>query len=216
MPKPLLSAPPFRHRHDREILHLAVPTFFALIAEPLLLLTDTAIVGTLGTRALGGLGIAGQVLMTLANLCIFLAYGTTAAVARRFGAGDVRSGLRSGIDGLWLALLIGAAVAAVGIPLSPWMVDVLGDTPDVAPYAVAADRDGRDRGAARAAERAHPAGRLGGDVRRQRRALRAAGARARPGHRRVGLGHGGRAGRRGGGLRRGGGPRGAPGGRAAG
>ncbi|GAA1107619.1 MATE family efflux transporter [Nocardiopsis composta] len=136
MPKPLLSAPPFRHRHDREILHLAVPTFFALIAEPLLLLTDTAIVGTLGTRALGGLGIAGQVLMTLANLCIFLAYGTTAAVARRFGAGDVRSGLRSGIDGLWLALLIGAAVAAVGIPLSPWLVDVLGASPEVAPYAV--------------------------------------------------------------------------------
>src|SRR5690606_40671394 len=79
---------------------------------------------------------AGQVLMTLANLCIFLAYGTTAAVARRFGAGDVRSGLRSGIDGLWLALLIGAAVAAVGIPLSPWLVDVLGASPEVAPYAV--------------------------------------------------------------------------------
>ncbi|WP_017558816.1 MATE family efflux transporter [Nocardiopsis baichengensis] len=132
----LLSAPPFRHPHDREIFHLAVPTFFALIAEPLLLLTDTAIVGTLGTRPLGGLGVAGQILMTLANLCIFLAYGTTAAVARSYGAGRVRDGVRSGVDGLWLALVIGAAVAAAGYAAGPWLVEALGASDDVAPYAV--------------------------------------------------------------------------------
>ncbi|MFL1439875.1 MATE family efflux transporter, partial [Nocardiopsis protaetiae] len=99
MPR-LLSAAPFRHRHDREIFALAIPTFFALVSEPLFLLTDSAIVGTLGTAALAGLGIAGQVLLTLVAVCIFLAYGTTAAVSRKFGAGDVPGGIRDGIDGL--------------------------------------------------------------------------------------------------------------------
>ncbi|GAA3761939.1 putative MATE family efflux protein [Spinactinospora alkalitolerans] len=135
MPKPL-SAPPFRHAHDREIFRLAVPTFFALVSEPLFLLTDSAVVGRLGTEALGGLGVASQVLMTLANLCIFLAYGTTSAVARRFGAGDVGSGIRNGVDGLWLAVLIGIGVIAVGWPLSPWLVSALGASADITPHAL--------------------------------------------------------------------------------
>jgi putative MATE family efflux protein len=136
MPR-LLSAAPFRHRHDREILALAVPTFFALVSEPLFLLTDAAIVGTLGTRALAGLGVAGQVLLTFVAVCVFLAYGTTAAVARRFGAGDVRGGVRDGVDGLWLAILLGLAAIAVGWPLGPALVDLLGASPEAAPHAVA-------------------------------------------------------------------------------
>ncbi|WP_433699202.1 MATE family efflux transporter [Nocardiopsis sp. CA-288880] len=135
MPK-LLSAAPFRHRHDREIFALAVPTFFALISEPLFLLTDAAVVGTLGTQALGGLGVAGQVLLTLVAVCVFLAYGTTAAVSRRFGAGDVAGGIRDGVDGLWLAVLLGAAAIAIGWPLGPLMVDLLGASPEIAPYAL--------------------------------------------------------------------------------
>src|SRR5690625_7777015 len=92
----LRSAAPLRHLHGRAIFTLAIPTFFALVSEPLFLLTDSAIVGTLGTQALGGLGVAGQVLLTLAAVCIFLAYGTTAAVARKFGADDIPGGMRDG------------------------------------------------------------------------------------------------------------------------
>jgi len=79
--------------HDREILRLAVPAFLALVAEPLFLLADAAIVGHLGTGALAGLGIAGAVLQTAVGLCVFLAYGTTAGVARHLGAGDLRGAL---------------------------------------------------------------------------------------------------------------------------
>ena len=91
---------PTNREHDREILRLAVPAFLALVAEPLFLLADSAIVGHLGTLQLAGLGIAGAVLSTLISLCIFLAYGTTASVARRIGAGDVRGALAQGIDGV--------------------------------------------------------------------------------------------------------------------
>src|SRR3990170_2625487 len=104
--------------HDREILRLAVPAFLALAAEPLFLLSDAAIIGHLGTAPLAGLGIAAAVLQTAVGLCVFLAYGTTASVARHLGAGDTRGALTQGVDGLWLALVIGAVGTVVGVALT--------------------------------------------------------------------------------------------------
>lgn len=100
---------------DRDILRLAVPAFGALVAEPLFLLTDTALIGHLGEVPLAGLGIASALLQTAIGLLVFLAYATTPAVARRLGAGDKPGAIRAGIDGLWLALVLGIAVAAAGL-----------------------------------------------------------------------------------------------------
>ena len=79
-----------RSPHDREIVRLALPAFGALIAEPLYLLADTAIVGHLGTRQLGGIAIAAIVLTATFGIFNFLAYTTTGTVARHVGAGDER------------------------------------------------------------------------------------------------------------------------------
>ena len=115
-----------RHPQDAEILRLAVPAFGALVAEPLFLLADSAIVGRIGTTALGGLGVASQALTTLVNISIFLAYGTTAAVARQLGAGNRRAAIRLGIDGLWLAAAIGVVVLGLGWPFAPAIVHAFG------------------------------------------------------------------------------------------
>ena len=124
-----------RDPRDREILRLAVPAFGALVAEPLFLLADSAVVGHLGTAPLGGLGVAGQALSTLVNVCVFLAYGTTAAVARQVGAGNLTQAIRQGIDGIWLAVAIGAVLVVAGWPLTPWIVDAFGASPAVTPHA---------------------------------------------------------------------------------
>jgi putative MATE family efflux protein len=94
----------------------------------LFLLADSAIVGRLGTTPLGGLGVAAQALTTLVNISIFLAYGTTAAVARQLGAGNRQAAIRQGIDGIWLAAGIGLAVLAVGLPLATPIVRAFGGT----------------------------------------------------------------------------------------
>ncbi|MGF1427956.1 MATE family efflux transporter [Kitasatospora sp. LaBMicrA B282] len=125
-----------RRRHDREILALAVPAFGALVAEPLFLLGDSAIVGHLGTPQLAGVGVAGTALSTLAGLFVFLAYATTAAVARRIGAGDRRGAVQQGIDGIWLALLLAAPVALLTALLAPQLAHLLGASPTAAHYAV--------------------------------------------------------------------------------
>ncbi|CAN5724622.1 MATE family efflux transporter [soil metagenome] len=117
-----------RGPHDREILRLAVPALGALIAEPLYVLTDTAIVGRLGTPQLGGLAVATTVLLTLYAVFIFLAYGTTGAVGRLLGAGDARGAAHQAVQGLWLAAVIGVTVTVVGLLAAPWLVGALGAT----------------------------------------------------------------------------------------
>ncbi|WP_061290579.1 MATE family efflux transporter [Herbidospora cretacea] len=121
---------------DREILRLAIPAFAALVAEPLFLLADYAIVGRLGTGSLAALSVAGTILATVVNLCVFLAYGTTAAVARGIGAGARREAVQRGMDGLWLAAGIGLAVVVVCWPLAPWLVGLVGAEPGVVDDAV--------------------------------------------------------------------------------
>lgn len=125
-----------RRQHDREIVALAVPAFGALVAEPLFVLADSAIVGHLGTAQLAGLGVASALLTTAVSIFVFLAYATTAAVARRVGAGDLPAAIRQGMDGIWLALLLGAAVIALVLPTAPSLVALFGASETAAPYAI--------------------------------------------------------------------------------
>ncbi len=120
----------------RRILSLAVPAFAALLAQPLMVLADTWIVGRLGTLQLAGLGVGSGLLLTAVGLCIFLAYGSTSVVGRYVGAGERRRGLELGIQAMWLAFAIGAVAAAVMWPLAPLLCTALGATGDVLPYAV--------------------------------------------------------------------------------
>lgn len=125
-----------RRAIDREMVRLAIPTLGAILAEPLFLIADSAIVGRLGTAELAGLGVASGVLLNAVMLCMFLAYGTTATVARRAGSGDVRAALTQGIDGIWLAIAIGVGLLVVGLPLAPTLVDLFGTSADATPHAV--------------------------------------------------------------------------------
>ncbi|MGN6219104.1 MAG: MATE family efflux transporter [Microbacterium sp.] len=120
---------------NRDILRLAVPALGALIAEPLFLIVDSALVGHLGVVPLAGLGIASAVLQTIVGLMVFLAYSTTPAVARRFGAGDPSRAVSVGIDGMWLALGLGAVLAVVGYLATPFLVTLFGAPAGVAEQA---------------------------------------------------------------------------------
>ncbi|MDX6520262.1 MAG: hypothetical protein QOF08_867 [Gaiellales bacterium] len=98
---------------DREILSLALPALGALIAEPLYVLGDTAIVGHLGTVSLAGLAVAGLLLSELLGFTTFLEYGTTSRAARLYGAGDRRAALDVGVQATWLALAMGVLMVVV-------------------------------------------------------------------------------------------------------
>ncbi|MDO5700597.1 MAG: MATE family efflux transporter [Bowdeniella nasicola] len=121
----------------RQILALAVPALGALVAEPIFVLADSAMVGHLGTPELAGLSLASTLLTTVVGLCVFLAYASTAATARKAGAGDTRGAVRDGIDGMWLALLIGALLALLIGVGAPVLVALFHPGAAVIPHALA-------------------------------------------------------------------------------
>ena len=114
--------------HDREIVRLAIPALGALVAEPLYVLADTAVVGHIGSEPLAGLAVASSILLIIFSLFIFLAYGTTASVARLIGAGDERTAAHQAVQGMWLAALVGVVVSLVVLAFSSPLVGLLGAT----------------------------------------------------------------------------------------
>ena len=117
---------------DREILRLAVPALGALVAEPLYILADTAVVGRIRTPQLGGLALASSLLLIGHAVFIFLAYGTTSAVARLLGAGEHRRAAHQAVQSLWLAALVGVALLVAGLVFGPSLIGLLGGRGEVA------------------------------------------------------------------------------------
>lgn len=119
----------------RTILGLAIPAFGALIAEPLFLLADSAIVGHLGVAELAGVGLAATILQTVVGLMVFLAYSTTPAVARLIGAGNLSRALAVGRDGLWLAVILGLILTGLGLLFGQQILAGMGASGGVATFA---------------------------------------------------------------------------------
>lgn len=105
--------PSLRSEFDRPIAALAVPAFGSLVAEPLYVLADTAVVGRIGTTELAGLALASTVLLTAHSLLVFLAYGATGPIARLISEGNSHRAAVRGIQGMWLAGVLGIIVTAL-------------------------------------------------------------------------------------------------------
>lgn len=112
----------------RQILALAVPALGALIAEPLFLLADTAIIGWLGVNELAGAALGITILQTVVGLMIFLAYSTTPAVARFIGAGKTAKALASARDGIWLAVGLGLLLTLGGFAFGEDLLRAMGSS----------------------------------------------------------------------------------------
>ncbi|WP_018142925.1 MATE family efflux transporter [Alloscardovia criceti] len=106
----------------KQLAAIAIPTLGQLIAEPIFVLIDTAMVGTISDTALAGLSIGSTIILTAVGLCLFLAYSTTSRVSMLMGSGHTKEGLESGVSGIWLATGIGVVLTAfiliAGHPLS--------------------------------------------------------------------------------------------------
>ncbi|MBJ8344967.1 MATE family efflux transporter [Antrihabitans sp. YC2-6] len=97
----------------RRIFALALPAFGVLVAEPMYVLFDIAVVGRLGALPLAGLAVGGLILTIVSTQLTFLSYGTTSRAARRHGAGERAGAVREGVSATWLALLLGVAIVVV-------------------------------------------------------------------------------------------------------
>ncbi|WP_416276913.1 MATE family efflux transporter [Nocardia sp. alder85J] len=116
----------------RRILGIAVPTLGVLVAEPVYLLWDMAVVGRLGALALAGLAVGGLVLGQVSSQLTFLTYGTTARSARRFGAGDRLGAIAEGVQASWAAIGIGVLILVVLEAVSSPLPRLIAGGPEIA------------------------------------------------------------------------------------
>lgn len=106
-------------------LHLAASALVVLIAPPLYLMLDLAVVGRLGGRELAALAVATLVLAIISTQLTFLAYGTTARSAREYGAGRRAAAVTEGVQASWIAVGAGILIIAVVYPLAPLIMGLL-------------------------------------------------------------------------------------------
>ena len=106
----------------RKILSLAIPSLGSLLAEPLMVIADSAMIGHVGTAQLAGLTLASSVNVLIVGMCIFLVYTTTAVAARQLGEGDQKGAIKTGLDGMWLGLFVGIALALTVWGAAPWLM----------------------------------------------------------------------------------------------
>ncbi len=116
------------HRHDSEILRLAIPALGGLAVDPLVSLVDTAFVGQLGTVQLGALGVNASLFSFTFVIFNFLAYGTTPQVGNAVGAGDTARAGRVIVQALTIALVAGVVALGLLQLFADPILDVMGAT----------------------------------------------------------------------------------------
>lgn len=96
------------------ILGLALPALGVLVATPLFILLDTAVVGrSAGAASLAALAAASTIYAQVTGQLTFLSYGTTARAARSFGAGKRSQAVAQGVQATWIAVVVGFSLTII-------------------------------------------------------------------------------------------------------
>ncbi|AKE41440.1 DNA-damage-inducible membrane protein [Corynebacterium kutscheri] len=119
----------------RKILSLSLPALGVLIATPLFLLFDTAVVGQLGAYSLAALGAGSTIYAMVTGQLTFISYGTTARASRKYGAGDKQGAIEEGVHATWLALCVGSVLTLTIYTLAPQITSWLANNDEVAQLA---------------------------------------------------------------------------------
>lgn len=127
---------PFRERPNRTLVTLALPVLLSMIAEPITGLVDTAFVKELGATSLGAVGAAAVLLSGTLWIFNFLAVGSQTEVAQADGARDRERAAEIAGLALALAVILGAAVAAVLLAAASPLAGLMGATGDLRDQAV--------------------------------------------------------------------------------
>ena len=119
----------------RLILRLAVPTIISMLVTSVYNMADTYFVSQLGTSATGAVGVVFPLMAMIQAIGFTLGMGAGNNISRRLGARDAEGASRLGSTAFFGALAFGVVLAVFGLLLRRPLVDMLGATETIAPYA---------------------------------------------------------------------------------
>ncbi len=127
-----MSRPPSPLRRElTELVSLAVPLAVAQGGQALMGVVDTAVVGRAGALPLAGVGLGLALFMALSVFGMGVMHGLDPLVSQAVGAGDTARARRLLWQGVWLAALLSAALAAPFV-VAPSLLVPLGIAPEIA------------------------------------------------------------------------------------
>lgn len=118
----------------RAVLTLAWPIMVSMLSYTLMSVADTLFVSRLGTDPLAAVGLAAVLVFFTQSFGAGLMGGVRILVAQATGANQHNLAARFGWQGLWIALPLGACMAAMSF-LPPSLFNLLGATDSVAELA---------------------------------------------------------------------------------
>src|ERR1051325_2886577 len=126
----------------RAILLLAIPMVLEMIMESVFAVVDIYWVSHLSnpTDTVATVGLTESLMTLVYALAIGLSIGGMAMVARRIGAQNPEGAARSAVQAIALAILVSIVIAAIGAPLAPRLLAMMGGSPWVVEHGSAFTR----------------------------------------------------------------------------
>ena len=113
----------------RSIVLLAIPMVLEMIMESVFAVVDIFWVAHLGTDAAATVGLTESLLTLIYALAMGLSIGATATIARRIGEKNPDGAARAAVQAIAIALFVSLAIAAIGAPLAPRLLAIMGGSP---------------------------------------------------------------------------------------
>ena len=115
----------------RAVIMLSVPMVVEMAMESIFAVADVYWVSHLGADAIATVGLTESMLTMIYTVAMGLSIGATALVARRIGEQDPAGAARAAGQSIVLGVVLAAIIAAIGAPLAPTLLGVMGATPEV-------------------------------------------------------------------------------------
>jgi MATE family, multidrug efflux pump len=113
----------------RAILLLAIPMVLEMIMESVFAVVDIFWVSHLGTDAAATVGLTESLMTLVYALAIGLSIGAMATIARRIGEKNPDGAARAAVQAIVLALIVSIVIGAIGAPLAPKLLALMGGSP---------------------------------------------------------------------------------------
>ena len=118
--------------HNREILHIALPSIVSNITVPLLGLIDAAIVGHLGAASyIGAIAVGGMLFNIIYWIFGFLRMGTSGMTSQAYGQKDEAEAMRILARSIGVGMLIALALIILQYPIERIAFTLMKATPEV-------------------------------------------------------------------------------------
>ena len=120
---------------QRLILELAVPSIISMLITSFYNMADTYFVGRIGTSATAAVGVVFPLMSIIQALGFTFGHGSGNYISRALGKGETENAQRMATVGFVSAFAAGALFGIIALLFLDGVVNLLGATPTIAPYA---------------------------------------------------------------------------------